>query len=677
MIQRTRLAKRTAAASAVFLLAACSSGTEQTVPSSTSPGSVVVTSTTVDASAATTLSDWIDEQIAAGRTHASATEGRGTDAWIIEVEGAARLVLGDGSLVELPADLPPDGSPSLVGFGDRIALFEWDGPTPLLWLLEVPTGQWTKGPDLGIEGQPQSLLGAVPLGDSLLVLSEGGVDRGDGILVPNDQRGVLVSSTLELTPMATPPDGLFLGFSSTIGSHALVLGNDTGGGGLLPVIQPWDFDAATNTWTAVPIPTWMNCSDPCTWNTPHENGDRFLEAATGQGIVKRLPDDSIGLYEPNSRQWRQLDTPPFTPTTPVTALLDGDLLVVANEDPGPPSADRPFGTVGVLDVITGHWATTDLLEPAMLPTIIGGWEERDDGHVAVLGLVDQTRHLQPRFAYEAATREWRTATADDIALWNRLVPFEYAFDIRDLVVAPTPEFITRPYVDPAVCGSGAKAEYTTSPGSGWVPFAVGPSQMVPLQVFASETDGVAKPFAVVLRLASTANDRSNDHPVLINGVKVSISVLSNGNAEATWTLPDGTWADLRSRDLDEAAIVALITRLTSRGWSADIPGFDLAPSASPDGLVLLHEGLNTGVAGTTTHFECMTDPEGDVYSIDVLQGDPVYVYFGILDRPRPYAVGVNGGGAITITAPRTTELITLADITNADSATWDALPGGV
>lgn len=73
----------------------------------------------------------------------------------------------------------------------------------------------------------------------------------------------------------------------------------------------------------------------------------------------------------------------------------------------------------------------------------------------------------------------------------------------------------------------------------------------------------------------------------------------------------------------------------------------------------------------------MTDPEGDVYSIDVLQGDPVYVYFGILDRPRPYAVGVNGGGAITITAPRTTELITLADITNADSATWDALPGGV
>ena len=675
MMERWRHTSSTAALGAALLLAACSSGTEQAAPSSTSPASSVVTTTTVNVPAATTLSGWIDEQIAAGRTQATATatEGRGTAAWIIEIEGDVRVVLPDGSLVDLPADLPPDGYPSLVGFGDRIALFEWSGTTPLMWLLEAPTGQWAKGPELGVEGQRLHRDDPVPLGDSLLVFSESAFNQ-NGMAVPAEQHGVLVSPTLELTPMASPPEGLFLDFTSTIGSHALVLGRDTAGGGEFPLLQPWDFDAATNTWTAVPIPTWMDCADPCTWNSPHEYRDRFLEAATGRGIVKWLPDGSIGLYEPNSRTWRQLDTPPFTPTTPVTALLDGDLLVVANQDPGPPLADRPFGTVGVLDVAAGQWATTDLLEPAMLPTIIGGWEAREDGHVAVLGLVDQTSQLQPRFAYDTTTREWRTATADDITFWNRFVPFGETFDVSDLVIAPAPEVITHPYVDPSKCGSGAKAEFGP-PSPGWVPFAVGPKQTVPLQVFASAEDGVAKPFAVVSRLATTSHDRSNDHPVSINGAKVSISVSPNGNAEAAWTLPDGTWAYLRSRDLDDAAIVALITRLTPREWSAPIPGFDLAPSATPDDLVRLHEGLNSTVSGTTTHFECTTKPAGDVYRIDVMSGDPLYVYVGILDRPHPYTVGVNGSGAITVTTVDATPQIKLTDIVNADQATWEALPG--
>ena len=245
-----------------------------------------------------------------------------------------------------------------------------------------------------------------------------------------------------------------------------------------------------------------------------------------------------------------------------------------------------------------------------------------------------------------------------------------------VVIEPTPELITHPYVDPAVCGSGVKAEYLTAGHPGWVPFAVGPQQTVPLQVFASEKDGVAKPFAVVLRLASTSNDRANDHPVAINGAQVSITVGPQGDAEAAWTSPDGTWAYLRSRGLDQAAIVALITRLTPRGSSAAVPGFDLAPSSSPDALELLHEDLNTGASGHMTRFECMTDPEGDVYSIDVLEGDPLYVYVGLLDRPHPYAVGINGSGAITVTALGTARLITLADIINADTATWGALPGG-
>lgn len=197
---------------------------------------------------------------------------------------------------------------------------------------------------------------------------------------------------------------------------------------------------------------------------------------------------------------------------------------------------------------------------------------------------------------------------------------------------------------------------------------------IPLQVLASPTDGVAKPFAVVLRLSATGDDRANDHPVSINGWQVSITDWGNGNQQAAWTLPDGTWAYLRARDLDEPTLVALISRLTPRGPGAPIPGFDLAPSTAPDDLTLLHEHLNTDLSGTVTRFQCSTEPNQGIYHIDVVQGDPVFVYFGVLDRPRPYTVGVNGSGAITILGAFTNRALTLTDITDADPATWDALP---
>jgi len=238
---------------------------------------------------------------------------------------------------------------------------------------------------------------------------------------------------------------------------------------------------------------------------------------------------------------------------------------------------------------------------------------------------------------------------------------------------PTPEVITRPYVDPTRCGPGAKAEFN-SQNVTWVPFAVAPPQTVPLQVFASDTNGIAKPFAVVLRLAGTSSDRNNDHPVLINGAQVSITIWPNGNQQAAWTLPDGIWAYLRARDLDEASLVALITRLIPREPSAPIPGFDLAPSTAPDDLILLHEHLNSGLSGTVTRFQCATEPNQGIFHVDVVQGDPVFVYFGVLDRPRPYAVGANGNGAITIDASLGSTALTLDDIINADPATWEALP---
>ena len=48
--------------------------------------------------------------------------------------------------------------------------------------------------------------------------------------------------------------------------------------------------------------------------------------------------------------------------------------------------------------------------------------------------------------------------------------------------------------------------------------------------------------------------------------------------------------------------------------------------------------------------------------------------FRSLDGDRAYAVGVNGGGAITIEGGTGELGPTLADVTDADLATWAALP---
>jgi hypothetical protein len=236
----------------------------------------------------------------------------------------------------------------------------------------------------------------------------------------------------------------------------------------------------------------------------------------------------------------------------------------------------------------------------------------------------------------------------------------------------SPVVITRPFVDPAVCGSGGVSAFRSQDVTIY-PFAVGREQPIPLQVLAQRSDGVAMPFAVVLRFSADRRDLSEDHPVLINGVKVGITVFANGNGAAAWTLPDGTKAYMRARGLDEAAIVGLVTRLTPRDLGAAVPGFDLQPSIEPNALVLLHEHLNTGLSGVVTTFQCVADVNQSIYRIRTLAGDPVWVYFGIIDAPPPYAVGVNGDGAITITGPAN-RTVALQQVTNADDATWAALP---
>ena len=237
----------------------------------------------------------------------------------------------------------------------------------------------------------------------------------------------------------------------------------------------------------------------------------------------------------------------------------------------------------------------------------------------------------------------------------------------------TTNLITRPYIDPSVCEAGAVSVYTSNDIT-YRPFALTREEPIPLQVIAEPSGGLAKPFAVVVRLFASDREFPSEHPVIINGTEVNITISDNGNGQAAWSLPDGSKAYLRSRDLDQSAIEALVARLTPRDRTAPLPGFDIAPADDPNELVVLHEHLNTGLSGTVTIFECRAVTSQYIYRVRVIDGDPVFVHFGIIDVPRPYAVGVNGDGAITIYGLPAPDAPTLQQVVNADPATWAALP---
>jgi hypothetical protein len=111
-----------------------------------------------------------------------------------------------------------------------------------------------------------------------------------------------------------------------------------------------------------------------------------------------------------------LESPPFTPATPATAVLSEGFLVAANQ---PANFDgQAFGSVGVLDLAGGTWTVDDAL-------VSDGWqwEARTDGRVALLKVYDgsESDHAStPHFVFDPAIRSWRPATEADAALWVRL-----------------------------------------------------------------------------------------------------------------------------------------------------------------------------------------------------------------------------------------------------------------
>jgi hypothetical protein len=234
--------------------------------------------------------------------------------------------------------------------------------------------------------------------------------------------------------------------------------------------------------------------------------------------------------------------------------------------------------------------------------------------------------------------------------------------------SPAVANITRPVTVSLTCDPVSARETFTE---GLTLFAKPSANPIPIQVVADPVDGPVGPFAVVQRFFGDDRRPTGDEAVDIDGTTVWISLSDNGNGVAEWDVGDGSFGYVRSRGLDRSALVELLGALEPRAATASIPGFEYAPSDG--GPELLHEQMNTDVAGEVRSSECVVASTGYAYRISAINGDPVFQYGGVIDRLVPLEVGMRGSTLIVIDGVSDPAAPTVDDVVDADPEAWLAL----
>ena len=291
--------------------------------------------------------------------------------------------------------------------------------------------------------------------------------------------------------------------------------------------------------------------------------------------------------------------------------------------------------------------------------------------------------LQSRRADEDPTHSVTPATAGtqpaasptsvvpdtSLATTTTTVPFVAATTV------PTGNLL-RPAVDPTLCAPlGANGDGDEIGTTFDLHLFAWPTQAssFPIQIIGDPVGGPTAPFALLQRYPDQG-DLGHGPIVTLNNWDVSLNVYNNGNGDARWALPDGGMGYLRSRGLDRDALIAIVSSLTPRDVSAAIPGFDYSPDPTvPSTLQLLVEHMNTGVYGRGATFECHVTATNFIYRISTLDGDPVFVYALVIDRPVPLEVGYKQGTLVVIGGIADPSAPTAEDVFNTTQAAWDDL----
>jgi len=411
-----------------------------TTPTTTTPTTSTSTAPTTSTSTApaaptTSLVEWADAQSSAGRTTVDRLPVEGGDAvaYLARQLGAANVAgavaLPDGRVVEMPTGALPDDAQEMSVFevGGRIVvvLLAWgDNRTPSLSVLDPVTLLWSPGPDLGF-GTAGASHQAWWADGSLLMGHGTWMETDTDLVVGADREAVIVRPDLSVVQVDTPPDGVQTTWSSVSGHTAFSFGYAGVGSAYTygPYPQPWSLDVATNEWAPVPNPDWMTCAGQpaCDWRQPTEGGVPALEVATDVGLVKLVPDGSVGVYDPDTGVWRRIGDPPFELTLP-TAVAISDHVVVAPSLGGPDSP--PPGAFTLLDVVNGIWYAGAV---ELAPDDAGMWQLRHDGDAVLL---TRPRSSWPGAAIDTArdvvvdtdTPTGRVVSEGEVPRWYQLAP---------------------------------------------------------------------------------------------------------------------------------------------------------------------------------------------------------------------------------------------------------------
>lgn len=237
--------------------------------------------------------------------------------------------------------------------------------------------------------------------------------------------------------------------------------------------------------------------------------------------------------------------------------------------------------------------------------------------------------------------------------------------------APTEE-LKRPITAPEVCTSYAAEEQSWDDDAGPLTlFALPSDRPVAIQVVASPTDGPAGPFAVVQRFFDRDDPPRQVEPLVIDDTEFFLSEFDNGNAEATWSLPDGSQGHVRARGLSPDTLIEILASAVPRPIDDPVPGFDFAAVQT---MELVVDQLNTDrLTGSASRSQCRVADTGDLYSIWVVRGDGLSLYASVIDRPPPVDVGYENDAVVIVAGPDVTGGPVVADVENADLDAWERL----
>ena len=196
------------------------------------------------------------------------------------------------------------------------------------------------------------------------------------------------------------------------------------------------------------------------------------------------------------------------------------------------------------------------------------------------------------------------------------------------------------------------------------------SNPVPLALFADPTDFTNSTFVVVHRFF---DDRSvsGDEFIDIDNTTYGITESADGDLEITWQLDDSL-GQARARGFTGEQLLELVAALEPRPANATIAGFDYRPADTSAQLRLIQEINDSDVQGTVARSVCLADT-GNRYRVTALNGDPVFVYSAMLDRPAPLDMAMVGDATVLINGPAGTDAARASDVVNAGLSEWQPL----